>query len=237
MRKTGLVAITIFAATACTTSLAASQDGFFLGANLGRAEYRGSGPVTDAFRGTSYDRHDVAYGLRFGYTWSGPVDFGIETGYVDLGSIEGKSSGFGGLAYPYAYQQRNTLGVRALTLGAHGKYRFGADPPWFVSARGGVMRNRVDFKESTKYTYLPTPVPGAAPPGSTGTSTVSNSHTGTSWYAGAGIGYDITANLALSLTYDLYKVKATVADSRYLDSSLKYQHSVALYSLYAEYRF
>ena len=76
---------------------------------------------------------------------------------------------------------------RVAQIGINAKYNFYNN--WFVTGHGGYLRSRTT---------------GAVTVGDTSASERSWNN---GWYAGAGVGYDITRNVALGVNYDNYHVK------------------------------
>jgi opacity protein-like surface antigen len=191
-------------ATACSSAFAQDTDAFFVSAGIGQATYH----VDEAAGGNhAQDDTDTAAALRLGYLWHGPVDFGVEGGYVDLGEL--KASLISG-----AVLQEGKVNAKGWLLGATGKYHF-ADQ-WYVSARGGWLHSSsdVDYRLST-------------PDGSTSDS---SSVDGDGWYGGIGLGYDVSSAFGLGLNYDNYHVQAQT-------SGLSTDANVGTWMVTAEYRF
>ncbi|MGN2242578.1 outer membrane beta-barrel protein [Frateuria sp. GZRR33] len=149
-------------AGACSSALAQDKDAFFVSAGVGQASYHVDGTTGGNH---AQDNTDTAAALRLGYQWHGPVDFGVEGGYVDLGEL--KASLISG-----AVLEEATVHAKGWLLGVTGKYHI-ADQ-WLVSARGGWLHasSDVGYRVST-------------PAGSmNGNSSVD----GEGWYAGVGAG-------------------------------------------------
>lgn len=108
-----------------------------------------------------------------------------------------------------------TSGIRpkAAILGVNAKYDFYG--PWFVSGHGGYMRSRTTYG----YTY--------------GDSSWSQKSWNNGWYAGVGVGYNVTDNVALAINYDNYHLKFGRGSS----SRSQATANVAAYSASIEYRF
>jgi len=99
-------------------------------------------------------------------------------------------NGYVGPEIGYVYLGRGkgpqeTLKPRAVTLGANGKYNFYKN--WFVTAHAGYLRSD---------SYLTATATGDR-----------DTSWNNGWYAGAGVGYDVTHNVSLSLNYDNYRVQ------------------------------
>lgn len=146
--------------------------------------------------------HDNGYQLSGGYRWSlgSTALLGVEAGYNDLGNID--------VGNAFSSDDVVTNGQPALhgfTLGANGRYGFARD--WYVSARAGVYRWKAKG------------VSGPVNP-------VVNDLDKTSWYTGAGIGYDFTHSFSVGLNVDHYDAEKD-----------QFDFSSNLYSVGAEYRF
>lgn len=204
MRKHLAFLAALALAGACNAALAQDAGGLFVNAGVGPSRYH----VDQATGGNhAQDDNDTAAALRLGYLWHGPLDFGVEGGYVDLGEL--KASLISG-----AVLEEATVKARGWLLGATGRYHF-ADP-WFVSARGGWLHSSsdVDYRLST-------------PVGSMGGS---SSVDGDGWYAGIGVGYDMSSDFSLGVNYDNYHVKASTSD-------VSADANVGTWMVTAEYRF
>lgn len=189
---------------ACGSAFAQDTGAFFLNAGVGQAKYH-----VDEAAGGNYaqDDSDTSAALRLGYLWHGAVDFGIETGYVDLGEL--KTSLISG-----AVLEQARVNAKGWMLGATGRYHF-ADQ-WFVSARGGWLRGSgdLDYRVST-------PVGSAD----------GNGHAdGDGWYGGVGVGYDVSPAFSFGLNYDRYHVEAKTDD-------VSADANVDTWMVTAEYRF
>ena len=103
--------------------------------------------------------------------------------------------------------------ARAAQLGVTAKYNFFEN--WYVTGHGGYLRSRTT---------------GAVTVGDVSASEKSWNN---GWYAGAGVGYDVTKNVSLALNYDNYHVKY----GREGASAPQENTNVAAYSASVEYRF
>ena len=200
--KQALVA-TVFSVAAAA---AAAQDGqFFLNGGLGQSNYSVSG-----WGGGHRDNTDTQGALRFGYFWhAGAFDYGVETGYADLGQITQNGS--------YSYltlnggspqiNYRQSLSATGGLLGGNLKYNF--DSSWYVSARGGL------FQAWTTGTV-----------DAVGYAGVRSSQTDTRGYVGVGAGYNLSRSWSLGVGYDYYDLGGRYSNTH-----------VNAYSGTAEYRF
>jgi OOP family OmpA-OmpF porin/outer membrane immunogenic protein len=149
-----------------------------------------------------YDGHDTGYAINGGYRWSLAPNFalGAEVGYNDLGNIHVKN----------IFNSNNVIDkgksqLHGWTAGANA--RFNIDPSWYVSARGGV------------YSWKGHGLSNDADP-------IRKGLDNTSWYAGAGFGYNLTSNMSVGLNYDYFDAKKHQVDL-----------STDMVSVSAEYRF
>lgn len=191
-------------AGASGSAFAQDHGAFFVNAGAGQATYH-----VDENSGGNYaqDDTDAAAALRLGYLWHGPVDFGVEGGYVDLGEL--KASLISG-----AVLEEAKVNAKGWLLGGVGKYHF-ADQ-WFVSARAGWLHASSDVEY-----HVSTPVGSAS-----GSSNVD----GDGWYGGVGMGYDFSSNFSLGFNYDNYHVKAKTDE-------VSADANVGTWMVTAEYRF
>jgi opacity protein-like surface antigen len=163
--------------------------GFFVNGNFGQASLD---------KGL-YNDTDTGYQVGVGYRWaSNPrVAFGVEGGYVDLGT-------FGLDAHKLPAQAVSSLPkarISGWTAGANARVAF--QPNWYVSARAGL------FHANAKGAYLSTIGAGQY---------ASGDDTSTEYYVGAGIGYNINDRLSIGFNIDYYKASVLLGPS--LDSIL-----------------
>ncbi|MFC5742867.1 porin family protein [Dyella tabacisoli] len=149
-----------------------------------------------------YDGHDTGYALNGGYRWSLAPNFalGAEVGYNDLGNIHVKN----------IFNSNNVIDkgksqLHGWTAGANA--RFNIDQNWYVSARGGI------------YGWKGHGLSNDANP-------IRKGLDNTSWYAGAGFGYNLNSNVSVGLNYDYFDAKKNHTDL-----------STDMVSVGAEYRF
>ncbi len=128
---------------------------------------------------------------------------GAEVGYADLGKAKNDVDYVSAWAKP-----------RVAQLGVTAKYNFYNN--WYVTGHGGYLRSRT----STGVTVGDSNV-------------LSQKSWNNGWYAGAGVGYDVTKNVSLALNYDNYHVKTGRGGSSYSQNNT----NIATYSASAEYRF
>ena len=124
------------------------------------------------------------------------------------------------IGYAYLGQAKNTVDSvttfakpRLGQVGVTGKYNFYNN--WYVTGHGGYLRSR-----TTAGVTL-------------GDVTASQRSWNNGWYAGAGVGYDVTKNVSVAVNYDNYHVKYGRAGA----SESQANTNVAAYSGSVEYRF
>lgn len=203
-------------ALASTSAFAANSTGnFFINAGIGQSQYHVG--HTDGL-GYKLDEKDTAGALRFGYAWhvAPTFDLGVEGGYVDLGKLVA-SYHYENAAGDYVVDEHADLNATGWLAGVNGKFNF-ADQ-WYVSARAGWLRSKAD----ATYRYSETGY---------GSAYASGNASGDGWYGGVGVGYDLTRDFSLGLSYDNYHAKAKV------ENALGALHSnIGAYMFTAEYRF
>lgn len=130
-----------------------------------------------------YNGHDTGYALGGGYRWSLAPNFalGAELGYNDLGNIRA-SNIFNG--QPVVDPRKSQL--HGWTVGANG--RVDLNSSWYLSGRAGL------------YSWNGHGLSNNSNPIRYG---INNN----SWYAGAGIGYNISDNLSVGLHYDYFDAR------------------------------
>lgn len=195
----------LVAALALGSSVACAADSYgFVNVSVGQAVYHEG--RTDGL-GYKLDEKDTTGAVRVGAAWHGPVDFGVEAGYVDLGDAVAKYD-------EGDYHEHDTLNAKGWLLGVNATHRFEA--PWFIQVRGGWFHSTLDEKYSYKSpTY---------------TEYGSGSASGDGWYAGIGGGYDFTQNFSLGLNYDNYHAVAKVDGD-------KLSGNISTFTVQLEYRF
>jgi len=128
---------------------------------------------------------------------------GAEIGYAYLGKAKYKND------FDTTFSTKSRVGQ----LGVTGKYNFYNN--WFVTGHGGYLRSR-----GTNEAVL-------------GDAKFQQHSWNNGWYAGAGVGYDITKNVALGINYDNYHVKYGRAGSDEPQNNT----NVAAYSASVEVKF
>ncbi|MEO7072074.1 MAG: porin family protein [Rhodanobacter sp.] len=150
----------------------------------------------------NYDDQATGYAVNGGYRWalSPSAAVGVELGYNDLGNIRAKNI-FN--SDPVVRDSKSEL--HGWTAGVNG--HFNLTPNWYVSGRTGI------------YGWKGHGLSNNENPVRTGLDD-------TSWYAGAGVGYDFSNNVSVGLNYDYYDAKKQQVNL-----------STDMVSVSAEYRF
>lgn len=212
MKKFGSAAAAVIAFATISTSAAAVGGQFFVAGSLGQSNFNNS------YIGNQ-DKTDTQGALRLGYAWrSGPLDYGMEAGYADLGKTSASRSYTGlvrGVLLIERVDYRNQFSVKGGILGGNLKYNIGS---WYVSGHAGWFRAKVDSEYDATYTPINNPL------ASTTNSHIGGTSTSTNEYVGVGAGYNISKSWSVGLGYDYY------------DFGSDYGH-VNAYSATAEFRF
>ena len=149
-----------------------------------------------------YNDHPTTYAINGGYRWKvGPdLGLGVDVGYNDLGNVKLKNV----FNSQDVYQKAQQNALRGWTAGVNG--RINVWQGLYVSGRAGVYGWRGHGYDNQSL----------------------NRHklNQTSYYAGAGVGYDINDHIGLGVSYDYYNASK---------SHIKLSSDTA--SLTAEYRF
>ncbi len=122
---------------------------------------------------------DVALGVNGGYRWGA---FGLEGGYTDLGSLD---HGYAYIGTPGGGSSglHSGIDLSGWTVGANG--HFNLNPNWYLSARAGLFHWKADVD-----------LVGVAQ---------NAEFSGSDWYAGVGVGYDVSERFGVGLNYDRYR--------------------------------
>ena len=149
-----------------------------------------------------YDDNDTGYAINGGYRWAlnPSVALGAEVGYNDLGNIHAKN-----VFNDDPVVEDGKSQLHGWTAGVNG--HFNVTPNWYVSARTGIYGWKGHGLSNNE-------------------NPVRKGLDDTSWYAGAGVGYDFSNNVSLGLNYDYYDAKKNHIDL-----------STDMVSVSAEYRF
>jgi OmpA-OmpF porin, OOP family len=154
------------------------------------------------------DTTSTAGAVRLGYMWNaGPMGWGIEAGYVDLGKISGNYYDY---SYGYPAYLHASVTTRGSMLGGNFKTHFGYSG-WFFSGRLGWFHSNVHATVSDAY------------------ASESNSATGDGTYVGIGFGYDFNQHAGIALNYDNYQTNA--------DGIYNRRFNTGMYGATFEYRF
>ena len=150
----------------------------------------------------AYDDHDTGYALNGGYRWAvnPSVALGVEAGYNDLGNIHAKNVFHNDPVLEHGRSQ-----LHGWTAGVNG--HFNVTPNWYVSARTGIYGWKGHGLSNNE-------------------NPIRKGLDDTSWYAGAGVGYDFSNNISVGLNYDYFDAKKDHVDL-----------STDMVSVSAEYRF
>lgn len=148
----------------------------------------GSGGRTAINQGPYDKGHDTGYALKGGYRWALSSNFqlGAEVGYNDLGNIRAKNI-FN--SQPVIAPGKSKL--HGWTAGATANLEF--SPMWYVTGHAGLYK-------WTGYGMSNDVYP------------INKNLKDNSWYAGAGIGYNITPYASVGLNYDYFKAKKNNVD-------------------------
>lgn len=130
-------------------------------------------------------------------------------------NIVGAEVGYAYLGRPKISDGINTFTAKtqAATIGVNAKYDFYQN--WYVTGHGGYLRSRIDGKWVS------------------GTDSFSQKSWNNGWYAGVGVGYNVTKDVSLGINYDNYHVKY----GRDGANQSQANSNVATYSASVEYRF
>jgi hypothetical protein len=174
-----------------STSAVAQGGQFFVDGGVGRSSYALYTGQYDS------DKTDWATSIRAGYLWHEFVDYGVELGYVDLGEEVNRAVYTHNSGSNYL---RSSTAVNGWLLGGRLEYVIGQS--WYVMARGGWFRPRVN-QESGSWT-LSGGYPWASVPASGYIHYQGSFNTGTQTYYGVGIGYIISPHWRVGLNYEYY---------------------------------
>jgi OOP family OmpA-OmpF porin len=188
MHRKAIIAVAIgFGAAGVSSAQAAGDAGWYGGASLGRSvEQLGGGAIdaTLARQGlaasSSLDHHGTSYNLFAGYEFT--PHFAVEGGYVHLGKFNFSSA----VAAPAAATVSGRYEANGVDAAAVGILPF-ADK-WSVFGKAGLLYAKTSLEA-----------------GSSGAAAVSSAHHwSTGPLLGAGVGYDLTRNVALRAEWDRY---------------------------------
>lgn len=154
------------------------------------------------WRANGDSSNETGYGVQGGYRFALAPNqsIGPELGYIDFGDVK-RSDDF----------SRSSLRGKALTLGAAYRYSF-MGTPVYVAARAGYER----AYERARVTVY-----------DVGSARVSDHSNG--YYAGLGVGYDLTSNSSLVASYDYHRANDVFDGNDHINNGVA--------SLGYEYRF
>ncbi len=150
----------------------------------------------------AYNDNATGYAVNGGYRWSlsPSAALGVELGYNDLGNIHAKN-----IFHSDPVLQDDKSELHGWTAGVNG--HFNLTPNWYVSARTGIYGWKGHGLSNNE-------------------SPIRKGLDDTSWYAGAGVGYDFSNNVSVGINYDYYDAKKQQVNL-----------STDMVSVSAEYRF
>ncbi len=136
----------------------------------------------------AYDDHATGYAINGGYRWAmnPSASLGVELGYNDLGNIHAKN-----IFNSDPVVQSHKSELHGWTAGGNG--HFNLSPNWYVSARAGL------------YSWKGHGMSNDIAP-------IRRGLNDTSWYAGAGVGYDFSNNVSVGINYDYYDASKNRVD-------------------------
>jgi OmpA-OmpF porin, OOP family len=196
--KTRTSLILAGALLAAGVGMAHAQDGAGAGAYVGGEI--GNAHWNNTGAANTSDRFN--YGVQGGYRWSinNQNALGVELGYVDFGRVAG-GDGAGTTASARA---------NAWTLGPSYRYTFN-NSGVYLSGRAGYERT---------YSNARVVVDGVG--------SIADSGRGNGYYAGVGVGYDLTHQVSVQAGYDYH---------RFNSDALGDHQNIGVASVGAEYRF
>lgn len=195
MIKYGCMALVAMACSAVAPA-AQAQGNFFIGGQVGQAEYGDSGLDDDSADTRAFN---------IGYRWAaGPiVQVGFEAGLGTVDEVSGDiyyySDGSG-----YVETGRGRMEADYRNLGANARFNFGKDSRWFAIARAGYMAYEMDAHAHYEARYNGELLD---------TMDLSASDDGGGAYFGAGIGLDVTPNFNINVMYNGYAYSDFESDS------------------------
>ena len=224
------VAVTMALGVVSTTCMADGGN-FFVSGDLGQSNYHvDSASVSPSNpMGNALDQSQTAGAFRFGYRWYSVVDFGLEAGHVDLGQVGASvNRTFGPPQGEFIGSYRETLRDDGWLLGGNLKYDLGSH--WYLSARGGWFRSRVQDSGTSLVSFFCKPGVGYLCPAIAFSSydSYSVSQNVNGEYVGLGTGFDFSSHVSLGLSYDYYHSPRLTSGQ---------QINVGLFSVSAEIRF
>ena len=137
-----------------------------------------------------------SYNLYGGYRWAMGRNFalGLEAGYSDLGSKKDRYINDYGRPYVTG-EERTDRGVKSVSLGINA--RWDISDKFYLEAHGGYARYRYRSQGRSEY-YTPY---------TTYRDKWRDTLYSTGYYAGLGVGYNITPQIGVLVTYDHFNPK------------------------------
>lgn len=199
--KNSMLALAFAAAGLVAAPAAFSQDA---GQNAQQGWYVGANAGYGQINKGPYDNGDFAGGVKGGYRFAlnPETSLGVEVGYVYLGRADARGQ------YTQGLDGNGKSKLQGATAGLDLRYNF--DPKWYGEVRGGLFFAKGEGLSNDQFN--PQPV----------------RFNSTSYYAGVGVGYNITPKWSVGLNYDYYQAS---------DSDKNIHLPTNLYSVSAEYRF
>jgi hypothetical protein len=174
------------------SSVALADGNVFVNTNLGASHYQLDNPYSGY--DNKFSKTDNAGALRVGYRWNSVVDFGVETGYGYLGTLNARA------VFPNGSMEHDQIKTRGWLLG--GNLNYNITDHWYIDARAGWFRARTI--EQDRYNYVAN--------GKQYTDRYWATATGE--YFGVGGGYNFNKAFSLGLAYDTYRVPVGNTDFR-----------------------
>lgn len=199
--KNTMLALAFAAAGLVAVPAAFAQDA---GQNAQQGWYVGANAGYGQIQKGPYDNGDFAGGVKGGYRFAinPETSLGVEVGYVYLGRADARG------LYTQNYGGDAKSKLQGATAGLDLRYNF--SPRWYGEVRGGAFFAKGEGLTNDKF------------------SPQSVRFNSTNYYAGAGVGYNITPQWSVGLNYDYYQAS---------DSDKNIHLPTNLYTVSAEYRF
>ncbi|HET6555658.1 MAG TPA: outer membrane beta-barrel protein [Dyella sp.] len=199
--KNTMLALAFAAAGLVAAPAAFSQDA---GQNAQQGWYVGANAGYGQVKKGPYDDGDVAGAVKGGYRFAlnPETSLGVEVGYVYLGRVDARS------LYSQNVGGNTQSKLQGATAGLDLRYSF--SPKWYGEVRGGAFFAKGEGLTNDKFN--PQQV----------------RFNSTNYYAGAGVGYNVTPKWSVALNYDYYQAS---------DNDKNIHLPTNLYSVSAEYRF
>jgi len=199
--KNTMLALAFAAAGLVAVPAAFAQDA---SQNAQQGWYVGANAGYGQIKKGPYDNGDFAGGVKGGYRFAlnPELSLGVEAGYVYLGRADARG------LYTQNYGGDAKSKLQGATAGLDLRYSF--SPKWYGEVRGGAFFAKGEGLTNDKFNPQ------------------SVRFNSTNYYAGAGVGYNITPQWSVGLNYDYYQAS---------DSDKNIHLPTNLYTVSAEYRF